>query len=272
MCATANILSQITAQNYCDKYRQILNKVIRHVHDTPDRTLKHHVLNEDSLRLVVFSDASFANNPDLSTQLGYVVVLADGTGRSNILHFSSYKSKRVVRSVLAGETHAFADAFDVAFTMRHELRRLIGKEVKMTMLTDSMSLFKVIINSSVFTGKRLMIDISAARQAYERSDIDHIGWIPSDSNIANGLTKLGICETMDAFLRDHMLSTEVKTVINGRFESVPLNSDEFGPSEQETRECEHGNTDPSASLANQRDIQWIVAGTLSDCMTSDFIL
>lgn len=146
VCATANILSQITADMYSDKHRQIINKVIRHVRDKPDRILKHHNSDENSLRLVVFSDALFANNPDMSTQLGYVVALTDNSGKSNILHYSSYKSKRIFRSVIAGETHAFADAFDVAYTMRQEIRRVLRKDVKLTMLTDSMSLFKVLIN------------------------------------------------------------------------------------------------------------------------------
>lgn len=264
VCATANLLSQITADMYTDKHRQILNKVVKHVQDTPDYVLKHHALDENSLRLVVFSDASFANNPDMSTQLGYLVTLTDQSGKSNILHFTSYKSKRVVRSVLAGETHAFADAFDVAFTMRHELRKVIGKEVRLTMLTDSMSLFKVIINSSVLSEKRLMIDISAARQAYETNDIDHIGWIPTKANVANGLTKFGICDTLNSYLRDHLLSTEIRTVINGRYECIPLTSDEFGPSELESRECDHNDTCPNSVQDDPNTIHLVMAGVMAD--------
>ena len=139
---------------------------------------------------------------------------------------------------MGGETHAFADAFDAAYTIRNDLQRLLNKDVKLTMLTDSMSLFKVLINSSIMTEKRLMIDISAAREAYENSDIDHIGWIPTSSNLANGLTKHGICPTLNAFLSSHQLDATVKTVVDGRFVDLPLTSEEFGPSEREIAECE----------------------------------
>lgn len=128
----------------------------------------------DLLRMVVFSDSSFANTPSLSTQLGYIIVLTDKNGTANVLHYASYRSKRIVRSVLGGETHAFADSFDMAYTMRNYLNRIFERYIAMTMLTDSLSLFKVLINSSVMTEEKLMIDLAAAREAYERKNINHI--------------------------------------------------------------------------------------------------
>ena len=83
-----------------------------------------------------------------------------------------------------------------------------------------------------------MIDISAVREAYERSDIDYIGWIPSTCNIANGLTKLGICPVLSEFLESNVLNQEIRTIIDGRFKSLPLSSDEFTSLEKENRECE----------------------------------
>jgi hypothetical protein len=44
-------------------------------------------LDKESLRLIVFTDASFAGNQDLSSQIGYVLVLADGSGRANTIHW-----------------------------------------------------------------------------------------------------------------------------------------------------------------------------------------
>ena len=199
-----------------------LNSTIQHLHSTCNLTLRHYPLNEECLTVVAFADSSFANNLDLSSQLGVMILLTDSSGKANIMHFNSYKSKRIVRSVLGGETYAFADAFDVAFNIRYDLKRLLNKEVKLIMLTDSMSLFKVIVNSTVTTEKRLMIDIAAVREAYERSDIDFIGWIPSRFNIANGLTKLGVCPALSGFLSTHDLHQEIRTVIDGRFHSIPL--------------------------------------------------
>ena len=97
----------------------------------------------------------------------------------------------------------------MAYNIRYDLRKLLQKDVRHTLLTDSLSLFKVIINSTVTTEKRLMIDIAAVREAYERSDIDFIYWIPSQFNLANGLTKFEICPTLQSFLRSHQLYQEI---------------------------------------------------------------
>ena len=63
---------------------------------------------------MVFIDASFANNKDFSTQIGYILALIDRYGAANILHWSSTKCKRVTRSILASELYAMAYGFDIA--------------------------------------------------------------------------------------------------------------------------------------------------------------
>lgn len=69
-------------------------------------------LDRKPLHLRVYVDASFASNADCISQLGYIFLLADKSGKCNILHYASYKSRRVRRSVLGAEVYAFADAFD----------------------------------------------------------------------------------------------------------------------------------------------------------------
>ncbi|KAI9038566.1 uncharacterized protein KD926_010611 [Aspergillus affinis] len=70
-------------------------------------------------------DVSFANNKDLSSQIGYVIVLADKGNASNttaananIVHWSSIKCKRVTRSVLASELYAITYGLDIAFAIK----------------------------------------------------------------------------------------------------------------------------------------------------------
>ena len=78
-----------------------LNKTIRWQHENGSRGLRFVKLDLNSLQLMVFTDGSFANNTDLSSQIGYVCVLADKHNQANIIHWSSTKSKRVTRIVLA---------------------------------------------------------------------------------------------------------------------------------------------------------------------------
>lgn len=95
-----------------------LNNRLRWQIENKTRGLKYVKLDENTLRLVIFSDASFANNKDLTSQIGYVIVLADGNNKANILHWSSVKCKRVTRSVLASELYAMVHAFDISSSLR----------------------------------------------------------------------------------------------------------------------------------------------------------
>ncbi|KAI0993903.1 hypothetical protein K3495_g14281, partial [Podosphaera aphanis] len=52
-------------------------------------------LDSSTLRLLAFTDSSFANNRDLTSQIGYVIVLADANNNANIIHWQSVKCRRV---------------------------------------------------------------------------------------------------------------------------------------------------------------------------------
>lgn len=69
-----------------EKNVEALNKRLQWQVQNTTRGLKFVKLDENSLQLLVFTDASFANNKDLSSQIGYVIVLADGERNRNILH------------------------------------------------------------------------------------------------------------------------------------------------------------------------------------------
>lgn len=82
---------------------------------TPKRELLRRNIDMSTVRIMCYSDISSANNADSSTQLGYCIFLVDHMGKSTWIHFISYKSKRVLRSILGGQTYVFVDAFDVAY-------------------------------------------------------------------------------------------------------------------------------------------------------------
>jgi hypothetical protein len=63
-----------------------LNKCLNWQIKNPNRGLKFVKLDINTMQLVVFTDASFANNKDLSSQIGYIIVLADAIKKANIVH------------------------------------------------------------------------------------------------------------------------------------------------------------------------------------------
>lgn len=82
-----------------------------------------------SLRIIGYSDASFANNRDNSSQLGYTVLLCDKHGSAIPLVSKSYKSRRITRSAMSAEEIAFSDMSDVAITIREELETLLDQQI-----------------------------------------------------------------------------------------------------------------------------------------------
>lgn len=67
------------------------------------------------------------------------------------------------------------------------------------MIYDSENLLKVIVKSSVKTEKRLMVYIWATREDYDRREIRDVGWVRSEHNVADGLTKFAKGQTLVLF-------------------------------------------------------------------------
>lgn len=186
----ASLCSQATENTFNADHHQLINRVVKYLHATSQRCLAYPTLDAKSLRLVVYSDVSFNNAVGNRSQLGYIITLADRSNRCAILHFRSYKSSRVTRSSTAGETLAFSDAFDHAYLMGHDLQRMLSQQVPILMMTDSEQLFHLLTRCRYTTERRLMVDISAAREAYNDGLISNVGLISSNYNPADGLTKL----------------------------------------------------------------------------------
>jgi hypothetical protein len=183
-------LAQTTIETFDRSSLVLANKIIKYLKSNVDLFLRYPKLDKSTLRLLAYSDASLHNNADLSSQLGYVILLSDATGLCCILSFRSFNSRRVARSSMAAETMAFADTFDAAFAIKHDLESMIGKFVPLLILTDSRPLFDVLICAKFTTEKRLMIDISAAREGFTRRDITNVCLIRSEHNVADAMTKL----------------------------------------------------------------------------------
>lgn len=122
------------------------------------------------LHLVVFTDASFAKNQDLSSQLRYIIVLAYDHGNSNLIYYRSFKSQRVALSALAAKLFALSRAFDMASTIKVSLNALLRTELPLKFYTNSKSLFYASIGIGAPTEKTLLIDSAVLRQSYKRRE------------------------------------------------------------------------------------------------------
>ena len=147
-------------------------------------------------QLLVFTDASFANNKDLSSQIGYVIVLADAMKKANIIHWSSVKCKRVTRSVLASELYGMAHGFDIGAAIKSTVDKILQVNLPLILCTDSKSLYDCLVRLGTTQEKRLMIDVMCLRQAYERRQVTEVKWIDGDTNPADAMTKGKPCTAL----------------------------------------------------------------------------
>ncbi len=184
-------LAQVTEAHFNDAKRATikrLNRVVVHAILHP-LSLKFPSLDPQSVRVIGFADASFANNADSTSQLWHITFLEDKHGNAAPIHFRSYKARRVTRSVLSAEVIAFSDVFDVGIALTAQLSAILRRRVPLILLTDSKSLFDVISKGSRTSESRTLLDIAAAREGYRRREISNIGFVRSDQNLADGLTK-----------------------------------------------------------------------------------
>jgi hypothetical protein len=187
-----------------------LNKRIQWQIDNAARGLTFVPLDLNSLSVMVFTDASFANNRDLSSQIGFVIVLTDRNQDANILHWSSIKCKRVTRSVLASELYALAHGFDIAAVIKSTIQKILQLEqLPLVLCTDSKSLYDCLVKLGTTQEKRLMVDLMCLRQAYERREITEVKWINGEDNPADAMTKAKPCQALKTLINTNKLNLKV---------------------------------------------------------------
>src|SRR6266516_7018725 len=113
--------------------------------DNLTRGLTFVPLNIHSLNLIVFTDTSFANNKDLSSQIRFVIILTDQNQTTNIFHWSLIKCKQVTRSVLASKLYTLAHGFDIRAVIKSMIKKILHTILPLILCTDSKSLYDCLV-------------------------------------------------------------------------------------------------------------------------------
>ena len=109
------------------------------------RGLKFIILEAKTLQLLVFIDASFTNNKDLSSQIGYIIILANATKKANIIYQSLIKYKRVTKSVLASKLYRIAYSFNIAIAIKSTVDKVLQINLPLILCTNSKLLYNCLI-------------------------------------------------------------------------------------------------------------------------------
>ena len=146
---------------------------------------------DSNIRIILFSDASFANLPDrVSSSLGYIIFIVDCEDRCAAISWKSNKIKRICRSTLAAETMALIEGLEECLYLKSVMEEL-GFNFPITALVDSKSLHDAVYSTKLVDDKRLRIDIAALQQLCAKQMVHQIKWCSSEKMLANALTKHG---------------------------------------------------------------------------------
>jgi hypothetical protein len=184
-----------------EKEMETLNVRLQWQLENPERGLIYVPLELKRTKIYIFTDGSFANNKDFTSQLGFIIVLATETSRTeadfeilgNIIHWSSTKCKRVTRSVLASELYGMMTGFDSGIALSTTINKIMDclavPRIPVVICSDSRSLYECLVKLGTTDEKRLMIDIMSLRESYERKEISEVRWIDGRDNPADACTK-----------------------------------------------------------------------------------
>lgn len=204
---------------------EALNVRIKWQMENPERGITFVPLDLERAKLYVFTDGSFANNMDLSSQLGFIIVLAMEAGRTredfeicgNIIHWSSTKCKRVTRSVLASELYGMMTGFDSGMALSTTLNQIMTclemPRIPVVICTDSRSLYDCLVRLGTTDEKRLMIDIMSLREAYEKKEISEVRWIDGKDNPADACTKKAPNGALEKLISTNTLKIRVEAYV-----------------------------------------------------------
>jgi hypothetical protein len=120
----------------------------------------------------------------------------------------------VTRSVLASEIYGMVGGVDMAIAISTTIA-MITDQLELPKLltivcTDSYLLYDCLVKLGTTTEKRLMIDIMALRQSYERRELMEIRWINGQDNPADAMTKPNLNKALEKFITTNCLQVRVE--------------------------------------------------------------
>ena len=80
--------------------------------------------------------------------------------------------------------------------------------ITLIICTDSKLLYDCLVKLGTTKEKRLMVDIMAIRESYERREISEIVWISGNKNPADSMTKEKPSNALNKFIRTNTLDIE----------------------------------------------------------------
>ena len=155
----------------------------------------------DSLRIKVYTDASFGNQDDMTRSTGGTVVFVEDSvgGKTNILSLKTKKINRVCRSVKAAETRALEDGLDEAINAGRIIKEIYNgkidlkdpEQIPVDAFIDSKSLYESLHSTKQCEEKLLRNSVAGMKELMQLGAVANIVWVPTEKQLADCMTKKG---------------------------------------------------------------------------------
>jgi hypothetical protein len=113
------------------------------------------------------------------------------------------------------------NGIDIEITLATTLKMIITQlnqpEIPLIICTNSYSLYECLVKLGTTQEKRLMIDILALQQSYERKKIAEIRWIHNRNNPADALTKATANSSLKQLVNTNKLVVRMEGYIEKPF-------------------------------------------------------
>lgn len=193
IACSVGLLAQIAQEKFEEdpmKHCKAGNKVVNHICQTPDKTIRFNNLSMTGLHPWVYADRAFANRYNSSPQLGYVLLIVDEDGKSCFLAQKSFKSRRVPSISTSCRNRSISMCFRLVLSNQDGiLQNILDMYIPLHLFTNSKFLFDIITLGSSASNQRLMSKICALLEVYQLYEIPFIHHIRSKHNMADVLTK-----------------------------------------------------------------------------------
>jgi hypothetical protein len=101
-------------------------------------------------------------------------------------------------------------AYIIGSTLNMVTKQLNLPMIPIIIYTDSYSLYEYLVKLGITKKKRLIIDIIAIRQSYERRELQEVRWINGDNNPADAITKTKPNLSLETFINTNKLDIRVE--------------------------------------------------------------
>ena len=153
--------------------------------------------NLANIKIVLYSDASYANLSDgISSAGGHIVFLEGENENCCPISWNTKKIRRVVKSTIAAEALSLVDGLDTAFYVGSIVTEILYRnadcnKIPINCYIDNHSLYENLHSTKSVSEKRLRIDIAAVKEMMQKGEISDVNWIEASYQLSDCFTKKG---------------------------------------------------------------------------------